>query len=481
MHLSRSLVAICAVLSLARPAAAADDDPLWTEAHAMAAAIEAPRIPQRDFAVHGFADGRTDARPAIQAAIDEASRAGGGRVVLGQGLWFSRGPVRLRSRIELHLAANATLLFSPEPDDYLPVVRTRWEGTEVYTYSPLVYAANADDVAITGPGVIDGNAASGFRAWATRAEPDCRRLRRMGFEGVPIDQRVFGRGTHLRPPLIQVFGGQRIRLDGFTARNSPFWVNHLVYADQVIVHGLHVESDFANNDGIDVESSTHVLIEDNVFRTGDDAVVIKSGRDLDGRRIGRPGAWVLVRHNDISGEDGIALGSEMSGGIHDVFFEDNVLRYGAAAVRFKANLDRGGTVERVRARRFTVESYDTLFWFQLNYPGGLGGAFPSTYRDIVFEDFTVDRVGTFFEADAPASAPLKDVTLRNIVVRDAKVPLMLANVEALRLQNVTLGVQHLDGQLRSFGPPYRPDLASLERPAPQGAPTRRLRVGEAVH
>lgn len=440
-------LALAAALLLAPAAARADA--LWDQAHAMAAAIEAPRIPNREVTVRGPAGGKADARPAIQKAIDSTARAGGGRVTLGPGVWLSNGPIRLRSRIELHLAEGATLLFSPEPAHYLPPVKTRWEGTEVFTYSPLVHAADVEDVALTGPGTIDGNARNAFHAWAKQAEPDLQRLRRMGAGGVPVAQRQFGPGTHLRPPLVQIFGGKRIRLEGYTAKNSPFWVNHLVYVDQAVVRGLKVESHFPNNDGVDVESSTHVLVEDNHFRTGDDSVVIKSGRDVDGRAIGRPSAWVLVRRNDMGGEDGIAVGSEMSGGIHDVFFEDNVLRKGLSAVRFKANLDRGGTVERVRVRNMTVEAFDTLFWFQLNYPGELGGNFPSTYRDIVFEDFRVDTVGTFFEAHAPASAPLRDVTLKDVTVQAAKVPLVLENVEDLRLDNVVLGGQRLDGQLKS--------------------------------
>ncbi|HEY8572697.1 glycoside hydrolase family 28 protein [Phenylobacterium sp.] len=452
------LVALCAALAFALPAAAQSrsDAEAWRAAEQMAASIAPPRIPARTFAPRARPDGRSDTRPAIQAAIAAASRAGGGRVVLGPGVWFSKGPIRLASRIELHLQKGATLLFSPDPADYLPPVKTRWEGTEVFTYSPLVYAAGVEDVAITGEGVIDGNAKSGFHLWAKLAEPDFQRLRRMGFEGAPVERRIFGQGTHLRPPLVQVFGGKRVRLEGFTAKNSPFWVNHLVYVDEAVVRAIRVESHFPNNDGVDVESSTRVLVEKSHFRTGDDSVVIKSGRDLDGRRIGRPSAWVLVRDNDMGGEDGIALGSEMSGGIHDVFFTDNVLRKGVSAIRFKANLDRGGTVERVRVRRMTIEAFDTLFWFQLNYPGELGGNFPSTYRDIVFEDFRVERVGTFFDAHAPANAPLKDVTLRNIRVGEAKTPLVLENVEELRLENVVLGAQRMDGFVKSQAVGARP-------------------------
>jgi polygalacturonase len=139
----------------------------------------------------------------------------------------------------------------------------------------------------------------------------------------------------------------------------------------------------------------------------------------------------------MGGEDGIALGSEMSGDIRYVFFTDNVLRSGSSAIRFKANLDRGGTVEHIGVRRFTVGSFKRLFWFQLDYPGELGGNFPSTYRDIVFEDFTVGDVDMLFEAHAPEQAPLRDVTVRNVSVASAKESVVLEHVQGLRFDGVT--------------------------------------------
>lgn len=413
----------------------------WAMVETIVSRIEAPRIPARIYHVADFGgvgDGAADARPAILAAIARATAEGGGRVVLRPGVWLSRGPIQLQSRIELHLEPGAHLLFAPEPEHYLPVVETRWEGTRVLGHSPLVYARDVEDVAITGPGTIDGNARSGFHAWHPLANPDMQRLRRMGFTGVPLEQRVFGAGTHLRPPLVQLVRARRVLLAGFTAVNSPFWVNHLVYSEHVTVRAVKVESHFPNNDGVDVDSSRYVLVEDSVFRTGDDAVVIKSGRDLDGRSVGKPSEYVVVRRNDMGGEDGIALGSEMSGDIRYVFFTDNVLRSGSSAIRFKANLDRGGTVEHVGVRRFAVGSFERLFWFQLDYPGELGGNFPSTYRDIVFEDFEVADVGTLFEAHAPPQAPLRDVVVRNVAVASAKKTTVLENVQDLRFVGVTV-------------------------------------------
>jgi hypothetical protein len=432
------------VLVAAGPAGARDPAPGrvdWGLIETIVSTIEAPRIPDRAYRVADFGaagGGATDARPAIMAAIARASADGGGRVVLSPGVWLSHGPIHLQSRIELHLEPGAHLLFSPDPRHYLPVVETRWEGTRVLSHSPLVYARDVEDVAITGPGTIDGNVESVFHRWHDLAEPDMLRLRRMGFTGAPLEERVFGAGTHLRPPLVQLVRARRVRLEGYTAVNSPFWVNHLVYCEHATVRGLNVVSHFPNNDGVDVDSSRWVLVEGSTFRTGDDSVVVKSGRDLDGRTVARPSEYVVVRDNDMGGEDGIALGSEMSGDIRYVFFSDNVLRSGTSAIRFKANLDRGGTVEHVGVRRFKVGSFERLFWFQLNYPGELGGSFPPTYRDIVFEDFEVENVGTLFEAHAPAVAPLGDVLVRNVSAVSAERALVLENVEGLHLENVTV-------------------------------------------
>jgi polygalacturonase len=146
----------------------------------------------------------------------------------------------------------------------------------------------------------------------------------------------------------------------------------------------------------------------------------------------------------MGGEDGIALGSEMSGGIRHVYFTDNVLRSGASAIRFKTNLDRGGTVEHIGVRNFKVGSFKTLFWFQLDYPSELGGHFPARYHDIVFENVEVADVGTLLEVHAPREAPLTDVLLKDVRVASAKTPLVVENVERLRFDRVTVGGKPLE-------------------------------------
>lgn len=419
----------------------------WNKASEIVQAVQPPNIPNRDYLITDFDAKRGDARPAIMAAIEQASADGGGRVIIPEGQWESHGPIHLKSRINLHISEGATLLFSPEPEDYLPAVLTRWEGTEMYGYSPLIYAYQVQDVAVTGKGTLDGNEDSEFHPWYDKQRPDMDALRAMGAAGNPVEERQFAEGHFLRPSMLQIVDAQRVLLEDYTIKNSPFWINHLVYTDHAIVRGLKVDSMFPNNDGIDVDSSRYVIVENNYFRTGDDSVVIKSGRDYDGRQVGRPSEYVVVRNNDMGGEDGIALGSEMSGGIRHVYFTDNILRSGKAAVRFKANLDRGGVAEHIRVRNMTIESFDQLFWFQLNYPGELGGNYPTVYRDLVFEDITVESTGSVLEVYAPEGYPLQDVTLRNITIKKADELFVLDNVQNLVFENVEINGNRVNGQL----------------------------------
>jgi polygalacturonase len=436
--------------------AAAVDSAPWSMADEIVSQIELPTIPAREFDITDFGaapdDGRDD-RPAILAGIAAASGSGGGRVILPAGHWDSAGPIVLQSHVEMHVSEGATLLFSPHSADFLPVVRTRWEGTMMMGYSPLIYAADVEDVAITGKGLIDGNADSEFLNWIGDSHAslmrlaDVLRLRQMGMNGEPVESRVFGEGSYLRPSAIEFLGARRVLLEDYTIRNSPFWVNHLVFTQYATVRRVNVDSHRANNDGIDVDSSSYVLIEDNHIRAGDDSVVVKSGRDRDGRDIAIPSEYVVVRHNYTSGGDGIAIGSEMSGGVRYIFFDDNELHHGSSAVRFKASLDRGGVVEHIRVRKLTVGTFDTLFWFQLVRGDETDGRFPSTYRDIVFDGVRADRVGRVVVVNASAAVPLCGVTMHNVSVGGATRALDLENVESLKLDEVIVGGQRIDGDL----------------------------------
>ena len=140
----------------------------------------------------------------------------------------------------------------------------------------------------------------------------------------------------------------------------------------------------------------------------------------------------------------------MSGGIKRVFFENNVLREGDSAYRFKSNLDRGGRVEMIRIRGSRVASFKHLFWFQLNYPSKLNGYFPATYTDIVIEDLAVEDVGTVLEIHAPDGVPVHNVIFKDISIKNADTSLILENAKDITFDNVTIGNQTWNGTFSSL-------------------------------
>ncbi|HLM54678.1 MAG TPA: glycoside hydrolase family 28 protein [Pyrinomonadaceae bacterium] len=338
----------------------------WEAVPAILARIRPPRFAARDFPVTDFgARPGEDSTEAIRRAVEACNRAGGGRVVVPAGT-FLTGAVHLKSNVNLHVSRGATLRFITDPRKYLPVVFTRYEGTEVMNYSPLIYAFEQQNIAVTGEGTLDGGASDeNWWRWArrgpggapSRQAPDVRRLREMAASGVPVEQRVFGEGYHLRPPFIQTYRSRNILVEGITIINSPFWEIHPVLSQNITVRRVNIRTHGPNNDGCDPESSRDVLIEDCVFDTGDDCIAIKSGRDDDGRRINVPSENIIVRNSKMKdGHGGVVIGSEISGGVRNVFVENcemdspNLDR----ALRFKSNARRGGVMENVFMRNVQI-------------------------------------------------------------------------------------------------------------------------------
>lgn len=420
---------------------AGDPDDAWSEVPRILARIRPPEFPARDYRLPDFGargDGRSDARPAFARAIDRCNAEGGGRVVVPAGTWWVEGPIHLKSNVHLHLEEGAVVRFTPDPDRYLPLVLTRWEGTELFNYSPMVYAYQANNVAVTGKGTLDGNAKETFATWKPNQTDAQLRLRRMGAEGTPLYERVFGRGHWLRPVMIQFWGCRNVHLEGFTVLDSPFWIVHPVYCQNVIARGLRMESRNLNNDGVDPESSVDVLIEGCVFDTGDDGVAIKAGRDQEGWRVGQATENVVVRGCEMNSDaNGLVIGSEMSSGVRNVFMED--CRIGNAtnsAIYFKSNLDRGGSVERVRIRNVSVGDAGTFIHFTTAYHGYRGGNAPTRFRDIVLEGITCRSAKRGIHAVGAPQAPLREVTLRGVTVERAGTPYEIRHVQDFRLEGV---------------------------------------------
>jgi polygalacturonase len=443
-----------------RSRAAAGDS--WEQAAAIRARIKAPTFPKRDFDAARYgavADGQKDSTEAISRAIAACSQAGGGRVVMPPGIVLT-GPVRLKSNIELHLPAGATLRFIRDPRRYLPLVYTRWEGTECLNYSPFIYSYGQENIAITGAGTLDGQADC-EHWWPWKGRTNCgwtkgqpsqeaarNALMEMGAKDVPLSERKFGEGHYLRPSFIQPVRSRNVLIEGVTIINSPmFEINPLLCAN-ITVHDVKISSHGPNNDGCDPDSCTDVLIENCVFDTGDDCIAIKSGRNRDGRRVGKPSENIVIRNCRMKdGHGGVTIGSEMSGGVRNVFAEDCQLSSPNLneALRFKTNAMRGGTIENVFIRNFTIgEIADAVLQIDFFYEEGPKGPERPVVRNVEISNVTCKKAKYGLYVRGFPNAPVRDIRLERCSFENVASANVLENVQGLKLASVTINGKRFD-------------------------------------
>lgn len=380
----------------------------------------------------------------LQQAIDSCSWMGGGTVWVKAGLYPLNGTLHLKSDVNLHLEDEAYLQFSGRASDFLPVVLTRWEGTELYGHSPMIYAYHATNIAITGKGVIDAQGGKEFALWSQMEAKDRDRLREMGDKRTPVNERVFGEGTLLRPSCIQFLGCSRILVEGITVKDSPFWTIHPVYCDNVIVRGVTIDSHFPNNDGCDPESTSNVLIENCTFRTGDDAIAIKAGRDTDGRVIGRPSRNIVIRDCVFHSEcNGLCIGSEMSGGVSDVYMERIEIGTVKNALYFKSNRDRGGYIRNVFVDDIRIErAKGAILRFETNYFGFRGGNHQALYEDFQIRHVQAGKADNYAVfMDGNEVYPIRNIDIQDFHVEDASHSYYLMNTEQVRFKYSTVNGQ----------------------------------------
>jgi|JI10StandDraft_1071094.scaffolds.fasta_scaffold12787_3 polygalacturonase len=444
------VLALALVPSSAR-AQGAEADP-WLRLPGILTGIKAPSFPARDFPVTAFGakpDGLTDATEAFRRAIAECAQKGGGRVVVPAGEYLT-GPIHLKSGVNLHIQKGATIRFSTDPSRYLPAVKTRFEGVELMNFSPLVYAYGQENIAITGEGVLDGQASeenwwkwkgSSAAAGPETQRADRERLFRQAEDGVPVPERLYGDGHRLRPTFIEPYESRNVLIEGVTIRNAPFWVIHPTLSSNVTIRGVTVVSHGPNNDGADPESSTDVLIEDSTFDTGDDCIAIKSGRNADGRRVNRPSERIVIRNSRMrAGHGGVTVGSEVSGNVRDVFVENVVMSSPdlERGLRIKTNAVRGGVIENVFVRDVQMGEVGSAIDIDLLYEEGAAGNFLPTVRNIRIERMTVKKAGYAFFVRGLPGAPIRGLSLRDSVIRGVAKGSLIAGVEDLVLRGVTL-------------------------------------------
>ena len=407
----------------------------WNTVDTILARIVAPTFPNLDCDVTkygGVGDGTTDNTAAFAAAIADCSTKGGGRIVVPAGTVFT-GPIEILSNINLNVGTGATLKFSTDATKYLPVVEVSWESSLLYNYHPLIWSHDATNIAITGGGTIDGNATSSdWYAWAGKQNADQTNLRTQNANGVAIEQRIYGTGHYLRPSLIQFMNCTNVLFDGFTAKNSPFWTVHAVLSTNVTATNLSITGSAGNTDGFDPESCTDVLVKNCTIQTGDDPIAIKAGRDRDGWTYYKPSQNIVIQNSNLIAKVGLAMGSEMSAGIRNVYVEDTTFSNTAGALQYvlfiKAAITRGGFIQDIYARRLTVATVSNLLYMTGHYVSGavIGPTKYATFSNINIDTATVTRTtsSAFLVAGADATALATGINLSNITVTQSATPVL---------------------------------------------------------
>lgn len=392
----------------------------------------------------------------LQSAMESISERGGGQLRLPSGVFYT-GALSMKSKVELCLSSEDTVLrfTTADIERNYPLVYSHWEATPCMNFSPLIYADSVHDISISGHGIIDGGADSGHwwnwhhqveNTWsldkADLQREDRNALRLMNEMGVSVRDRVFGAGHYLRPSFIQVIRSERILIEGVRIINSPMWVINPVLCRSVIIDGVRIESFGPNNDGCDPESCNGVWIKNCTFDTGDDCISLKSGRDRDGREINVPCENVLIEHNLFSnGHGGIALGSEMSGGIRKVLaigneFTSPNLTY---ALRLKTNAKRGGFVEEIIFADTTIKTVSgAAIHGTMLYEDGHKGSFYPVFRNISIENLTSSGgdYGIFLEAFE--EVPIVGLVLKNIHITGAKQSIYSRNWKNPHIENLSI-------------------------------------------
>jgi len=297
------------------------------------------------------------------------------------------------------------------------------------------------NIAITGQGIIDGNgqAENSFREWRSLQKKDQNLLREMGRDGVPVEERVFGEGHFLRPQLIHFVNCENILLEDITVTRGAFWLIQPTYCNNLTIRGITVDSKFINNDGVDLDSDTNVLIEDCHFDTGDDFVAIKSGRDQDGWRVNRPCKNIVVRNCVSEGcLHGISFGSEISGGIENVYAENLVFKkIRQKGLQFKSNKDRGGYIRNIVLKDIQMDTTETCISFTNQYHSYSGGNYPSAFENIHIENLRC-QVATkkAISMEGLPEMPLRNINLADVVIKESGEPAMITHVRNLNWKAV---------------------------------------------
>ncbi|MBP3511390.1 MAG: glycoside hydrolase family 28 protein [Prevotella sp.] len=426
--------------------------------------VKAPVIPSREVNLKDFGavgDGRTLCTDAFAKAVDALSAKGGGRLVVPRGVWHT-GPIVLKSNINLHLEKGAVILFAADETLY-PLIKTSFEGLDTRRCQSPLSANGAENIAITGQGVIDGNgqywrplkkAKVTEAQWKTFTESGgVLKNKNLWFpsegyaKGDAIADMNVPQGLNseadwnsvkrfLRPVMVSLVSCRNVLLQGVIFQNSPAWNIHPLMCENIILDDVLVRNPAyaQNGDALDLESCRNALIVNSRFDAGDDGICIKSGKDADGRRRGRPCENVVVDGCTVfAGHGGFVVGSEMSGGVRNILVENCQFLGTDVGLRFKSTRGRGGIVENIFIDGISMNDIKTdAITFNMYYGGKsvsemlADGDKPNNvdlkpvdettpiFRNINIRNVVCNGAGRAMEFNGLPEMPIDGITLENI-------------------------------------------------------------------
>ncbi len=319
-----------------------------------------------------ISDTTTNNSPAIQKAIDDCASKGGGIVYFKPGVYVS-GSIFIKSNVQLRIDKAVLILGSTNFAHY-PDIDTRIAGIEMKWPAALINLINVKNAAVTGEGTV--NARGKFcwdKYWTTRKEYDAKGLRWI------VDYDV----KRIRTVLVQ--NSSDVTVKGITYKNAGFWTIQLLYSHHITVNGVIIKNNEdgsgPSTDGVDVDSSSWVLIENCDIDCNDDNFCLKAGRDWDGLRVNRPTEYVVIRKSIARRGAGlVTLGSETSGGIRHILATDLTAKHTDNGLRIKSALTRGGVIEDIYFQNSVLDSINNVFQFNLNwYPAYSYSELPKGY------------------------------------------------------------------------------------------------------
>ncbi len=427
--LSRTAILLFSIvaLTLSTLAQATPEDKLeWAK---KVGATETPKV-KTTIKVNAFgalADGQTNSTKGIQAAIDACAKKGGGVVIFEPGSYVT-GSIFLKTGVELRIDKEVTLLGSQNFDDY-PEINTRIAGIEMKWPAALINVIGQKRVALTGNGVI--NARGKFcweKYWSMRKAYDAKGLRWI----VDYDAK------RVRTFLVQE--SSNVTIKGLNLKNAGFWTVQLLYSTKITVDGLTIRNNEdghgPSTDGIDIDSSSWILVQNCDIDCNDDDFCLKSGRDWDGLRVNRPTEYVVIR-KCIARKGGglLTLGSETSGGIRHVLATDLLAKGTGNGFHIKSATTRGGIVEDIYFQKVQMDSVGNAFKFTMNWnPAYSYSTLPKGY---VFDSIPAHWKTMLHKVDPPSAGipHFKNIYVNDINVDFAKIAISAEGLQASFLEN----------------------------------------------